>query len=112
MEHLIYMFVSLLVMIVVYMAALVTYHTIRSDSFETQQKALIIALAWLIPIIGPGLIISVLSEDKPIIRKPGVPLIDFIFLSWAFTQDSSHSDGDPSSMHDVSGFGGGNDESS
>lgn len=85
--------ICVLIFIAVYGAAFVTYHTAQSDYFETNQKYMIIALAWLLPIIGPAIVFRVLSEDKPIKPRPGVPLLDFIFLSAVFTQEHESSVG-------------------
>ena len=86
---------------------MVTYHTARSDYFEKKQKATIIALAWLIPLVGPAFILTVLNEDKPRVRKPDIPLLDLIFLSAVFTQNTdSASDNVAESQHDISNYGG------
>lgn len=108
MALLIYILIAVIALLVVYSAALVTYHTARSAYFEKKQKIIIIAIAWFIPLIGPAFILTVLNEDKPRIRKPGIPLFDLIFLSAVFTQDAnSSSESAPMSEHGVSSFGGG-----
>ena len=100
--------ISIIVLLVVYSAALVTYHAVRSDYFEHKQKTVIIAIAWLIPIIGPAFILAILNQDKPRVRKPGIPLIDFIFLAAVFTQiNESRNEDSHNVVHDISDFGGG-----
>lgn len=110
MEFLIYTFIVLLVLLVVYSAALVSYHTARSDFFEKKQKIIIIAIAWLVPLIGPAFILTVLNEDKPRVRIPGIPLLDLIFLTAVFTQNTDSSLENLSSMdNDVSNYSDGSD---
>jgi len=107
MEFLTYSLIIVLVVSVVYAAALVSYHTIRSDYFEKKQKIMIIVIAWLVPIIGPAFILTVLNEDKTTVRKSGIPLIDFVFLSGVFTQkESSNHASVESSGSDIPGYEG------
>ena len=111
MDILVYFPVGLLVLLVVYASSLVTYHTARSDLFEQKQKIVIITIAWLVPIIAPAFIITILNEDKPIARKPGIALLDLIFLSAVFNQNTdSGLEGSSSVDHDLSSHGGGGDQ--
>lgn len=105
METFIYSLIVVLALLVVYSAALVTYHTARSDYFEKKQKIIIIAIAWFIPVIGPAFILTVLNEDKPRVRKPGIPLLDLIFLTANFTQGGDSSSEAAVIEHDVSSYG-------
>ncbi len=109
MNNLMYGLVAIVLVLAVYSSALVSYHTVLSDYFETKQKFAIIAIAWLVPIIGPAFILNVLSEDKPRKRKSGIPLLDIIFLTAVFTQgdNSSSLDSVGSSTHEYTGYGNG-----
>ena len=101
-----FLFITILLVIVIYLASLVTYHTIRSEYFEKIQKITIIFIAWLVPIVGPAFILTILNEDKEIKRRPGIPLLDYIFLSAVFVQKIGQSDG-VIDFGDIGGGGGG-----
>ena len=102
-----FLLITILLVIVIYLASLVTYHTIRSEYFEKIQKITIIFIAWLVPIVGPIIILAVLNEDKVIIKyRPGIPLLDYIFLSAVFVQEIGQSDG-VIDFGDIGGGGGG-----
>ncbi len=111
MDNMMFGVVAIVFVLAVYSSALVSYHTVISDCFELKQKIAIIAIAWLVPIIGPAFILTVLSEDKPRTRKPGIHLLDIIFLTAVFTQGDNSSDFDSveSSTHEYTGFGNGGD---
>jgi uncharacterized membrane protein YhaH (DUF805 family) len=89
METSVYLLLVVVAVAVIYLALMATYHTILSSSFDTKQKAMIVALVWLVPVIGPLLIISVFITDKSIVTKSDVTFINLIFLSWIFSQNSS-----------------------
>jgi hypothetical protein len=74
---------------VVYLSALVTYHAVLSEYFSDKQKAGIIAIAWLLPLLGPIFCLWALADDIAHRTRPGVPLLDFLFLSWVFARASS-----------------------
>lgn len=92
--------IAAILILVAYLSVLVSYHTMRSEYFGTKQKLAILIIAWVIPVIGPAIILSVLLQDNPLPKKPGIPLLNFIFLTWAFSK-SSEADA-PSSSGDVS----------
>ena len=101
-----FLLITILLVIVIYLASLVTYHTIRSEYFEKIQKITIIFIAWLVPIVGPIFIFTILNEDKTIKYKLGIPLLDYIFLSAVFVQKIGQSDG-VIDFGDIGGGGGG-----
>ncbi len=74
---------------ILYTSGFITYHMIKSAYFDRKQKVILISVAWLIPIIGPALIFSLLAEDKPIKKKGDFHLLDYIFLSAVLTQNSN-----------------------
>ena len=77
---------------------------------EKIQKITIIFIAWLVPIVGPIIILAVLNEDKVIIKyRPGIPLLDYIFLSAVFVQKIGQSDG-VIDFGDIGGGGGGDSD--
>ena len=88
MELVVYTLVFLFVFLVVYMALFISYHVVRSEYFSKKQKTAIIAIAWVVPVLGPAFILRVLLDDKAIERKHGVPLFDFIFLTAVLTNSS------------------------
>jgi hypothetical protein len=47
-----------------------TVRVFRSNMFERRQKWMQAQLIWLIPIIGAGLVYSVLQEETPTDRRP------------------------------------------
>ncbi len=99
---------AFIAILMIYLSSMVTYLTIRSDCFEKKQKSYIVALAWFIPVIGPAIILSVLNQDKPLVKKPGIPLLDFIFLAAVINQNSSAESGShDASSHDFTNVGGG-----
>lgn len=79
--------------LVLYTSGFITYHMIKSDYFDRKQKVILIAVAWLIPVIGPALIFSLLAEDKTIKKKGDFHLLDHIFLTAVLTQNSSSQGG-------------------
>ncbi|MES9858594.1 MAG: hypothetical protein ABW166_18610 [Sedimenticola sp.] len=87
MDTLVTSIIFVAVVLSVYGAALVSYHTVRSDFFEKKQKIIIISIAWLVPVLGPAFILTILSQDKPK-YSTYVPLLDFLFLSAVFTQSN------------------------
>jgi Ni/Fe-hydrogenase subunit HybB-like protein len=108
METLVTTLIAFVAIFIVYLSLMVTYHTIRSDCFEKQQKSYIVALAWLVPIIGPAITLVILNQDKPMVKKPGIPLFEFIFLAAVVNHVSSAESGSHEvSSHDLGGFGGG-----
>ena len=109
METVLYMAIGIFLLIAsVYFAAFVTYYICLSDMFETNQKAMIICIAWLIPILGPGFIYTVIKDElKLLSKKRGIPLLSYIFLASVFkpqNTDSAH-DLDSASKIDSSGNG-------
>lgn len=44
--------------------AWLTYRVFRSTAFERKQKVLQAQLIWLVPIIGAGLVFTVLQEEE------------------------------------------------
>jgi hypothetical protein len=99
MENILNWVVSGFLFVIVYMASMVTYHTARSDYFDQKQKIIICVFSWLIPIIGPTIVLSILATEKPLISKPGIPLLQFIFLAAVIGQSQSSSGS--SSDHEV-----------
>ena len=47
-----------------------TVRVFRSKMFERRQKVLQAQLIWLVPIVGAGLVFSILQEESPNERKP------------------------------------------
>jgi hypothetical protein len=47
-----------------------TVRVFRSTMFERRQKILQAQLIWLVPIVGAGLVFSVLQEERPADRAP------------------------------------------
>ena len=108
-ETLLTALIVVVAILTLYLSSMVMYHTFRSDYFEKQQKWMICGVAWFLPVIGPAIILTVLNQDKPLVKKPGVPLLDFIFLTAVISQNShAESRGHDVSSHDIdAGFGGG-----
>jgi hypothetical protein len=65
----------------VYMAAFVTYHISRSELFDRKQKILIVGFAWIVPIVGPAIVVAAFNEEIGRRKKGGVPLLEYLFLS-------------------------------
>lgn len=74
-----------LVALAVYLAALVTYYTATSEFFSRKQKIIIILFSWLVPILGPAVSLAAISDELPRRRRPGMPLLEYIFLAGAFS---------------------------
>tara|TARA_R100000322_G_C5278023_1_gene148936 strand:+ start:62 stop:397 length:336 start_codon:yes stop_codon:yes gene_type:complete len=71
----------ILAVLIIYSAAFMTYHVSRSDSLEASQKRAIYLFVWLVPLIGPGITVAAVGDDFARQRKkPGVPLLSYIFL--------------------------------
>ena len=87
MEQFAIILIALLCFLVVYAAAFATYHVSQSELFESHQLYAIYAIAWLVPFIGPAIIISIVWPDIRARRKPGIPLLGYLFL--ASTQSES-----------------------
>jgi len=47
-----------------------TVRVFRSKMFEHRQKVLQAQLIWLVPLIGAGLVFSILQEESPSDRRP------------------------------------------
>jgi putative copper export protein len=62
--------VALGVLGLVVFQAWLTVRVFRSNMFERKQKILQAQLIWLLPIVGAGLVLSVLSEEKEDRRPP------------------------------------------
>ncbi len=89
-----------LVVMIIYSSAFVTYHVWRSDSLESSQKRAIYVFVWIVPLIGPAISVAALGDDfARQKRKPGIPLFSYIFLAAVFSSDqdqnhqSNHSGG-------------------
>jgi hypothetical protein len=91
------------------MSLMVSYHTAKSDYFDGKQKVMIIIISWLIPIIGPAFILSILINEKSLVKKPSIPLLHFIFLgsvinsSQKTSNESIDSNGNENYIGDSSG---------
>ena len=68
-------------------------------------------LSWLIPIIGPAIVLSILASEKPLIKKPGIPMLQFIFLASVIgqSQNNSTSSTDQGNPDHVTGSAGSGD---
>ncbi|GAA5316986.1 MAG: hypothetical protein AseanaTS_21900 [Candidatus Pelagadaptatus aseana] len=86
MENFAYILAISLLLLIIYMSSLVTYHTVKSDFFDAPQKKIIIFLAWIVPIIGPALIMSVLASNKPVIKYSGSRFLSYLFLAHFFNE--------------------------
>ena len=86
-----YIAVAVFSIVVLYLSAFVTYHIVRSDSYDQKQKFWIVLLSWLVPVIWPTICIRFLSDDASLQKKPGVPLLEFIFLSGILASSSQPS---------------------
>ena len=73
--------VGVLAALAIYMAAFVTYHISLSEMFDRRQKILIVGFVWIVPLVGPALIVAALSEDMGKRKKGRVPLLEYLFLS-------------------------------
>jgi putative copper export protein len=62
--------VSLAVACAVVFQAWLTMRVFRSKMFERRQKVLQVQLIWLLPILGAGLVFSVLQEENTNDRGP------------------------------------------
>ena len=62
--------VGLVVVCVVAFQAWLTVRVFRSSMFERRQKLLQAQLIWLLPIVGAGLVFSILQEESPSSEGP------------------------------------------
>jgi hypothetical protein len=62
--------VGLFILAVVAFQVWLTVRVFRSKMFEQRQKVLQAQLIWLLPIIGAGLVFSILQEESPSDRSP------------------------------------------
>jgi hypothetical protein len=62
--------VGLAILAIVGFQSWLTVRVFRSKMFERRQKVLQAQLIWLVPIIGAGLVFSILQEETPSDRKP------------------------------------------
>jgi hypothetical protein len=62
--------VGLVVVLVVAFQVWLTFRVFRSNMFERRQKVLQAQLIWLLPIIGAGLVFSILQEEAAADRGP------------------------------------------
>ncbi|SGY85057.1 Putative uncharacterized protein [Moritella viscosa] len=56
----------------------------------------------MLPILGAGLIFSLLAEDKPVKKRSSFHLFDYIFLTAVLTQNSSSFDSGSPANYDQS----------
>ena len=77
-----------LLALVLLASAWVTHRALRAPYLNTRQKAIVVAVAWMLPILGPALAFSVLGDTG--IRKRGdrVSLFEVVFLSAILSQAS------------------------
>ena len=104
MNFLAYSLVAAVVALHVYGAALVTYHVAPAVEFEPGQKVAIMALAWLLPILGTAICIGALRGEMPRRQRSGFPLLDYIFLAAVVSSAGNHDSGvsrDNSDTNDV-----------
>jgi len=94
--------ITILCCLAVYTGIFITYHVVKSDFFDKKQKVILISVAWLLPIIGAGLIFSLLAEDKPIKKRSSFHLLDYIFLTAVLTQNSNSFDSGSPANYDQS----------
>jgi hypothetical protein len=62
--------VGLVIVCLVAFQTWLTVRVFRSKMFERRQKVLQAQLIWLVPIIGAGLVFSILQEEAPADRNP------------------------------------------
>ena len=62
--------VGVVILALVIFQAWLTVRVFRSKMFERRQKVLQAQLIWLVPIIGAGLVFSILQEETPGDRQP------------------------------------------
>jgi len=62
--------IGLIIACVVVFQVWLTVRVFRSKMFEHRQKVLQAQLIWLVPIIGAGLVFSILQEESPGDRRP------------------------------------------
>lgn len=74
---------------VAYMSARTTYMVLMSDMFENVQKVAIVAITWVIPVIGPILIGSFLKVEISSRSTDERNLFDAFFLCDALTHWSN-----------------------
>ncbi|GGX72439.1 hypothetical protein GCM10007392_44870 [Saccharospirillum salsuginis] len=105
----IYGAIGLLSAIYLYGASYISYCIAKSAMFDNWQKVIIIAMSWLIPIIGPAFIYRLLEDEiaDTNIAKP--PLVTYLYLSsdvsWSYGNGhhmESNSSGSESSGGDSS----------
>ncbi len=82
----------LLVGTILYLNISVSYCVFLSEGFSRKQKINALVLCWLLPIIGSCLILYSVLDDVPIIRKKGLGLGHFLFLSWVIALNKTPSD--------------------
>ena len=75
----------------IYTAAFATYYVAQSELFERHQQYAIYAIAWLLPIIGPAIIISIVWPEIRATRKSGIPLIGYLFLAYVISESEETS---------------------
>ena len=93
MDFLAYSLVAMVIAVHVYGAALVTYHVAPAVEFESRQKVAIMALAWLLPILGTAICIGALRGEMPRRQRSGFPLLDYIFLAAVVSSAGNHDSG-------------------
>ncbi|PKF51608.1 hypothetical protein [Enterovibrio nigricans] len=68
--------------LILYFNLAVTYCVMLSDSFTAYQKLGALSICWLVPVIGPCVILYAVLDDIAQIKKRGWPLVNLLFLSW------------------------------
>jgi hypothetical protein len=62
--------IAFVVAVVVAFQSWLTVRVFRSNMFERRQKVLQAQLIWLLPIVGAGLVFSILQEESASERRP------------------------------------------
>jgi hypothetical protein len=65
-----------------------TYHVAKSDLFDRTQLYVIFTLIWLIPILGPLVILSIIWQDIKCINKSKIPILGYLFLASVLSSNS------------------------
>lgn len=98
-------FVGILCFFVLYLSMFATYHVAKSDLFDRKQLSIICALIWLIPVLGPVIILSIIWPDIKCANKSTIPLLGYIFLASVLSSNSETRSSEGSGSINTSGEG-------
>jgi len=93
---------------IVYLSMFATYHVAKSDLFDRTQLYVIFTLIWLIPIVGPVVILSIIWQDIKCTNRSKIPMLGYLFLA-SVLSSNSETNGHESSGGSINTSGEGND---